>query len=89
MSDFPRKPDPASPPIPSEPAMAGRRRAGRALLTASAVGMTLAAAGCGSLMTTNPAPCNYDDGFQDGCEGTGQPDAGVDGGTDAGSILVP
>ncbi|WP_255442627.1 hypothetical protein [Corallococcus sp. Z5C101001] len=73
--------------------MAGRRRAGRALLTASAVGMTLAAAGCGSLMTTNPAPCNYDDGFQDGCDRSNHLDAGVDAGPDAGadggSILIP
>ncbi|MBZ4374178.1 hypothetical protein NR800_04975 [Corallococcus interemptor] len=94
MSDFPPKPEVSSPSLPLESAPPQRRR-GRVLLAATAASAAFTMVACGSLMTTNPAPCVYDGGLaDDDCDpsnGTNDSirDAGADAGTDAGLLQEP
>lgn len=90
MSDSPEKPRPTSPPSESSEGVPVRRRRGRALLAVSASGAAISLMACGSMTTTNPAPCHYDSGLDGSvahCDDTpvGDADGGVDGGTDSGS----
>jgi hypothetical protein len=87
MSDSPEK---QRSPSESSEGVPVRRRRGRALLAVSASGAAISLMACGSMVTTNPAPCHYDaglDGSVADCDGSpvGDADGGVDGGTDAGS----
>lgn len=93
MSESPEKQVPPSPPSESPEAVPARRRRGRTLLAVSASGATISLLACGSMMTTNPAPCHYDSGLDgsvsdcdyvipDGADAGA--DGGVDGGADAG-----